>query len=361
MARTAEVTERPFRTCVGRMVRKLALGCAVPLALAFGCSGEDMKPAVGSETHFLALCADDSCPDGSACVCGVCTKTCSADGECKELGAHAACAPLGPRQSEGRCPAKEAAAMCDVGCLDTADCKPLGAAFRCEQGFCRPRDEAPEPETLTCDTSPPIARADIVVLGDSLIELSDFTTDLESAGTTAGVFASTGVLRSYGSARYSILADGPLSINRQYDMARADGSARVVVMDGGATDTLTLPCGAAPSADCVAMQSAAAGAELLLGALASDGVEHVVYFFYGDPPATAELAAIKPTLDVLRPLVENACGKAGLACHFLDLRPLFGPHPEYFAQDGVNFTAAGASAAAGAVASVMVEHCVGVP
>jgi len=360
MARTADVSARGLRAFGGRVARALALACAVPLVVAFGCGG-DMKPTVGSETHFLTLCDDDSCPDGSACVCGVCTKTCSVDTECSGLGANATCATLGPRQAEGRCPADEASpAMCDVGCLETADCKSLGSAFRCEQGYCRPRDQAPDPEPLSCAMSA-ITRANVVVLGDSLIELSDFATDLQTAGTTAGVFTTSGALRSYASALYSILADGPFSINRQYDNARNEGTARVVVMDGGATDVLNLPCGNEPTASCMSMQSEAAGAEVLLDALATDGVEHVVYFFYGDPPASADLVAIKPSLDVLRPLVENACGKAGLACHFLDLRPIFAPHPEYFAQDGVNLTAAGASAIADAVVSVMVDRCVAAP
>jgi len=359
MGRTADVRQRSPGAFGVHVVRALAFGCALPLALAFGCGGE-MKPVVGSETHFLTLCDDDACPDGSECVCGVCTKTCGADAECKGLGANASCAPLGPRQAEGRCPADAPPAMCDMACLETTDCKSLGATFRCEQGFCRPRDEAPAPEPLTCGVSP-IARANVVVLGDSLIELSDFATDLEAAGTTAGVFATTGGLRSYASALYSILADGPFSISRQYETARGEGTARVVVMDGGATDMLNLPCGSVPNAGCMAMQSAAAGAELLLGALASDGVEHVVYFFYGDPPPASDLVAIAPSLDVLRPLVENACGKSGLACHFLDLRPVFGPHPEYFAQDGVNFSADGASAAADAVVSLMLERCVAAP
>jgi len=356
----ADLMQRRSRAFALRLARVFVLAVAVPLAAAFGCGG-DMKPSVGSETHFLTLCDDDSCPDGWQCLCGVCTASCAADDECAGFGSHATCAPLGPREAEGRCPADEAPAMCDVGCVYGSDCTTLGSEFRCEQGYCRPRVEAPDPEPLTCETPQPIARANVVVLGDSLIELSDFATDLETAGTTAGVFASTGALRSYASALYSILADGPFSINRQYDNARNEGTARVVVMDGGATDVLNVPCGATPTVDCMAMQNAAAGGEVLLGSLASDGVEHVVYFFYGDPPPTSDLIEIKPSLDVLRPLVENACGKAGLACHFLDLRPLFALHPEYFAQDGVNLSAAGASAIADAVVSVMLERCVAAP
>jgi len=356
MARMAEALERmPVRRGLALLA---ALGCAV--AAASGCGG-DSKPTLGSETHFLSLCEDDGCDAGSQCLCGVCTQVCSADAECSSFGAIATCAPLAPRVAEGRCPADDSpAAMCDLGCLETSDCAQLGSSFRCELGYCRPRDEAPEPALISCDISP-IARPDVVVLGDSLIELSNFAADLETAATTAGVFAASDALRSYAAAGLSWLADNSLSIHRQYDQARTEGTARLVVMDGGATDMLNVPCGSAPTGDCMAMQDAAAGAELLLGSLASDGVEHVVYFFYGDPPPTSDLIAVKPGLDVLRPLVENACGRSGLACHFLDLRPVFADHPEYFAQDGINLTAAGAQAIADSVVIVMLDRCVAAP
>jgi len=345
-------------------VRRRAPALLVALSFAFaamsGCGG-DAKPTVGSETHFLTLCADASCPSGSECLCGVCTKVCSSDAECSSYGASATCASLSPRVAEGRCPADDSpAAMCDLTCLETPDCGKLGASFRCEQGYCRPRDEAPEPEPSSCSVEP-LARSEVVVLGDSLIELSAFTADLETAGTTAGVFAASDNLRSYAAAALSWLADNSVSIHRQYDTARTEGTARLVVMDGGATDMLKIPCGSTPTTDCAAMQNAAAGAELILDSLAADGVEHVVYFFYGDAPPASELIAVKPSIDVLRPLVENACGKSELACHFLDLRPVFAPHPEYFAEDGINLTAAGAAAIADAVVTVLVDRCVAAP
>jgi hypothetical protein len=353
----AEVIERVPAWRRG-LVLLAALACAI--AAGSGCGG-DSKPTLGSETHFLTLCEDDGCDAGSECLCGVCTKVCGADAECSSFGASATCAPLAPRVAEGRCPADDSpAAMCDLGCLETPDCAHLGSSFRCEQGYCRPREEAPEPEPMTCAMQP-IARPELVVLGDSLIELSTFATDLETAATAAGVLAPSDNLRSYAAAGLSWLADNSLSIHRQYDTARTEGTARLVVMDGGATDMLSVPCGSAPTTDCMAMQNAAAGAELLLSSLASDGVEHVVYFFYGDPPPTSDLIAVKPGLDVLRPLAENACGKSALACHFLDLRPLFADHPEYFAQDGINLTAAGAQAIADAVVTVMVDRCVAAP
>jgi hypothetical protein len=132
---------------------------------------------------------------------------------------------------------------------------------------------------------------------------------------------------------------------------------RIVVMDGGATDVLNSPCGSAPTAACAAVQAAASGAEALFAEFAADGVEHVVYAFYNDvdnPP-------VKAGLDVMRPLIENACGRAALPCEFLDLRPSFAGHPEYLGPDGIVWSDSGAVASAGAVTSVMLDRCVAWP
>ena len=103
MGRTADVRERSSRAFGVLVVRALAFGCALLLAMAFGCGGE-MKPVVGSETHFLTLCEDDSCPDGSACVCGVCTKTCRVDDECKGLSSMVLVAGGDPPRSVSAMP-----------------------------------------------------------------------------------------------------------------------------------------------------------------------------------------------------------------------------------------------------------------
>ncbi|HEX2672789.1 MAG TPA: SGNH/GDSL hydrolase family protein, partial [Polyangiaceae bacterium] len=86
-----------------------------------------------------------------------------------------------------------------------------------------------------------------------------------------------------------------------------------------------------------------------------DGVEHVVYFFYGDPVGNPTL---KDGLDLLRPLLQNACGRSAVPCHWLDLRPVFAGHPEYVGTDGLVFTDAGASAAAAATFAFMQKQCV---
>jgi len=152
-----------------------------------------------------------------------------------------------------------------------------------------------------------------------------------------------------------VLATGTLSIENQYISARASRIPRAIVLDGGATDVLSGQCASNQSPSCPAIQAAVRGAEQLLGEFAADGVENVVYFFYADPIGNPDL---KASLDVLRPLIENVCGKSQLPCHFLDLRPLFNGHADYVGADGIVFNDAGAQVAASAVFALLRERCV---
>ncbi len=243
-----------------------------------------------------------------------------------------------------------------MSCLTDADCGPLAGAFTCQSGFCR-RDPLPPPDAgdpSSCVGTQP-APSELVVLGDSIIQLSPFTTELEQLLVDAGVLASGEQLRDYSSYLMSVLATGSLSIENQYATARGEGAMRFIVMDGGETDVLNVPCGSAPTATCPAVTAAVAGFEALLTRAAADGVEQVVYFFYADPVGNAD---VKAGLDVLRPQVENACGRAPLPCHFIDLRPVFTAHPEYAAADGLVFSASGAVAAAAAVFDVLGRRCI---
>lgn len=330
-----------------------ALVLCASCALFFACADANDGTEIGSETHFLSAC-DGGCGADAECVCGVCTKRCEHDAACSALSAAAACVPLGPRVAEGRC-ADDAEAACDLACLADADCALLPGHFRCQAGYCRDAS-AEQPAVATCTPSP-LAGSDIAVIGDSLIELSPFTADLEAALVSAGALAEGEHVRDYASHLYSVLAGGTLGIANQWTSAHAEGPVRVVVMDGGATDVLNAPCGAAPTADCPAVQAAVSGAEALLAAFAADGVEHVVYAFYND----VDNAAVKAGIDVLRPFIENACGRAPLPCEFLDLRPSFAGHAEYLGPDGIVWSDAGAAASAGAVTGVMLDRCVAWP
>lgn len=337
---------------LGRKVRTLS-PLLFGLWLTFSCSTPESSTEGGSETHFLSSCEASSCADGMECICGVCTKACTRQADCASWSEVASCSPLGPRVAEQRCAAAELGAMCDASCLTDADCSKLPTARFCDSGFCR-QFKRSEPPAVSCTPSD-LAPSDVLILGDVLIELSIFTSRLEQAAVDAGILASGEHYRDEAMAVSSLLATGSLSFDNQYSNARADGPARVIIMDGGATDVLNGQCAGMLTPDCPAAHAAVTGAEQLFTRFAKDGVEHIVYFFYGDPVGNPTL---KDGLDLMRPLLQNACGRSAVPCHWLDLRPVFAGHPEYVGTDGLVFTDAGASAAAAAAFAFMQKQCV---
>jgi hypothetical protein len=197
----------------------------------------------------------------------------------------------------------------------------------------------------------------LVVLGDSLIELSGMTGYLEQLARANGALATNAMYRDHASARTSFLAENGLNIGTQYAAAIGAAPVTTVIMDGGATDMLQNGCGDAPNAGCPLMVDAVAGARALFGRMAADGVQSVVYFFYADP---VNNPGLKARIDVLRPLAQAACEDAPVECHFLDLRPVFeGHYAEYIVGvDGIVFSASGAQAAARAIFDEMKAKCI---
>jgi hypothetical protein len=342
------ILERSLRAL--RWLTPVALG----LLLATSCSEPSSSPQIGSETHFLMGCDETSCDAGMQCICGVCSKPCVQQDDCRSLSAAASCTPLRPRVTEGRCDATQIGAMCDAGCLLDDDCAAFSPDSRCEGGFCREPGTAVEPGPQTCAPSS-IAPQDVMILGDVSIELTIFTEQLEQSAVVAGSLAEGQHYRNESSAMSSLLAAGPLSFDAQYTIARQAGVPRVIIMDGGATDILNDNCAGMLTPDCPAARAAVDGAEQLFARFARDGVEQLVYFFYGDP---IDNPGMKDGFDLMRPLLENACGRSPLPCHFLDLRPIFDGHPEYVDVDGFVFTPEGATAAAQATFELMQARCV---
>ena len=335
-----------------RKVRTLAPLLA-GLWLIFSCSSPQTSEGGGSETHFLQSCGA-TCGDGMQCICGVCTKACTRASDCSAWSGIASCAPLGPRVAAQRCGQAELGAMCDAPCLTDLDCSELGSDRVCDFGYCRQHSPRIDPTTVSCMPTN-LAPDDVLILGDVLIELSIFTPQLEQAAVKAGILSSGQHFRNDAAAVSSLLATGQFSFDNQYTSARADGPARVIVMDGGATDVLNGQCAGMLTPDCPAAHAAVNGAEQLFARFAKDGVEHIVYFFYGDPVGNSGL---KDGIDLMRPLLQNACGRSVVPCHWLDLRPLFAGHPEYVGTDGLVFTDAGATAAAAATFAFMQKQCV---
>ncbi|WP_437722825.1 alpha/beta hydrolase family esterase [Sorangium sp. So ce861] len=147
-----------------RVVAACLLASAVGAALlASSCRG--LGPQTGSETNFLRSC-DASCGDGLSCICGVCTRACSAESQCAALSSGAECVAVAERPAGAACAEVESAAFCDLTCSDDADCEPLGAPFRCQGGFCR----APEGDTAAACPATTLSIGDndrTVTVGDT--------------------------------------------------------------------------------------------------------------------------------------------------------------------------------------------------
>jgi hypothetical protein len=336
-----------------RILRQVGLFAPLLIALcwSFSCSTSESSPE-GSETHFLQSC-EATCGDGMQCICGVCTRSCSEQTDCANWAGVASCAPLAPRVAAQRCAASESSGICDAACLTDADCSQLAADRVCDYGYCRDLRRQSRP-AVSC-TPPKLGSSDVLILGDVLIELSIFAQQLEQAAVMTGNLSPGQHYRNEAAALSSLLATGPQSIDAEYTSALADGPARVIIMDGGATDVLKGQCAGMLTPDCPAARAAVNGAEQLFARFARDGVEHLIYFFYGDPVGNPTL---KDGLDLMRPLLRNACGRSAVPCHWLDLRPIFTRHPDYVGAEGLVFTDAGASAAAAATFAFMQEQCV---
>jgi hypothetical protein len=273
------------------------------------------------------------------------------------LGVEATCAALAPRVAEQRCTSAPEPGYCDVPCLLDDDCSVFDGPQRCERGFCRAATGTSNPPDVPECEAPDIVGDELIVLGDACLELSGFVDELERVAREDGALSPGEEYRSYASAATSFLTQGPFSIATQYEASR-ERAARVVIMNGGATDMLSEPCEGGISAECPEVQAAVAGAERLFRTMAADGVEHLVYVFYPNP---RDNLALQTRLDTLRPLLENACGRSSVACHWMDLRVPFAGHDDHYAATdptGIVFSTAGARSAALEVWEIMNSRCV---
>lgn len=125
----------------------LGLWPVLAALLSTACGDATRPPGgqAGSETNFLRGC-DATCESGLECICGVCTRRCSSNGECAALAKGAACIS----ESEGSLTCADApSAACDVECAADGDCGVLGGDFRCRDGSCREQDPIPSPVACT--------------------------------------------------------------------------------------------------------------------------------------------------------------------------------------------------------------------
>jgi hypothetical protein len=324
-----------------RLLGPLLLGTAL---LASSCESAREGPT-GGETHFLKPCEPeaDACGGELACVCGVCTLTCSDPAACAGLPA-ASCAP--PRVGDA-CE-MPTSGYCDVTCTSDADCAALPAAPRCTGGVCR--SSGP----VTCAASETTGN-EVVIVGDSFFAAGHgITAFLEDMARQSGALSAGERYRDHSSLLGNTLALLGSGIEDQYAAAAAESPVNVVIMNGGGADVLLGSCEVlAP--DCPLLVEAAAAASALFERMASDGVEHVVYAFYPDPSDVM----LRAELDTLRPLLASACENSPAACHWVDLRPTFADHEAlYLDVEGTTPTQEGAQAAAAAIGAALQQQCI---
>ena len=333
---------------------------ALTLLAAFACEDGQTRPKDGSETHFLSRC-DDDCGAGLTCVCGVCTTICEETAACAAHGPAAVCSASSSR-ADGLSCAAQTPSFCDVDCRADVDCGALGSRYVCDGGYCRASgsDSGKPPlgaplSSADCQTNR-LGASELLVLGDSLIELSGMVGHLDQLGRAEGSLLESESYRDRSSSLNSLLGQSSFTISSQYAAAALEGPARIVVMNGGLADMLQEACSDPPTADCPIVVNTAAGARSLLSSMADDGVEAIVYAFYPDALDNPGLLA---RIDVLRPLIETACRTSRAPCHFLDLRPVFAGHyDDYVGPDGLVFSASGAEATAQAIWALMKARCV---
>ena len=111
-------------------VRTVLSTLSIFSALLWACS-ETHSPQVGdTNTSWLHVCESESdCNRGARCISHLCTLPCEATipNSCEQISEAATC------DLESR--------ACDVSCSADQDCRALGANFRCEASRCRPLPE----------------------------------------------------------------------------------------------------------------------------------------------------------------------------------------------------------------------------
>jgi hypothetical protein len=342
-----------------RMVLRFAIALGVTLCVIVNCVSEPKETSRGGETHFLMPCnPNDSCGGTLACVCGICTRTCSDSSGCQSLAASATCIANADRAAADSCSGTPTAKVCDVPCTADESCQTLSMSLRCSYGFCRNDSGTVKNDAGSADAcaQSQVAANEVIFLGDSFVATShQIPTDVEGFARQAGTLAAGEHYRDISSLTGNSLALESPYLADKYTSAQAESPVRVVIMNGGGADIFLGACDTPPTESCPALANAAAAVPPLLAQMAQDGVQHVVYFFYPNPVD----ATLQAKMDVLRPLIQGACENSPVPCHWLDLRPTFAGHySDYILADGKNPTDTGSAAAAAAIWNTMQQNCV---
>jgi hypothetical protein len=203
----------------------------------------------------------------------------------------------------------------------------------------------------TTDTATPcshgtVAANEVLWIGDSwiLVPGSLVTNVATQAQSTGAIGASD---------QYAVAAAAATSMASIVDQykKKAAPRPRVLIMDGGTWDTITL------GASDTVVQGVASTFTQFLDQVAKDGtVQHVIYFLPPELPKIIGVAA-------LRPLLQTACAQSAVPCHFIDLQmpwmqPLGMEHPEYTMDNGILPTTLGTKVLSDLIWATMQQSCI---
>lgn len=340
--------------------RALFGGALLALSLSlgsFGCEAQSAEPT-GGETHFLRLCDPEGSDCGAdlVCICGVCTTDCSVEDPCATFpGAQCVVPPPSCSPPVAR--------SCDVECRSNEECWGLSGNHFCIDGWCRLASGASLPKgtggtseqpPTSCDPSGVLGN-EVVIIGDSFFATThEVTAYLETYARAAGALSDGERYRDYSNLTANSLVVSENGILAQYQTARDEASVRIVIMNGGGADVLFGVCDPV-DAECPALVDAASALEEVFVAMDEGGVEAAVFVSYPDP----QVPEVFEKMEILRPMLEDACAASSVPCSFLDLRESFsGNESEFILDDGLNPTTEGSQAAAAAIWDVMLESCI---
>ena len=268
-----------------RNVLRYALAVGATLGALSNCAKEARETSIGGETHFLTACdSNETCGSTLACLCGVCTRTCTDNSVCRSFAASTECVQAVDRPAASACSDAPASSFCDVPCTTDESCRTFPNLPHCDRGFCRRTvqgiDDAGTPSqeagAASCVRGQ-VSANEVLFIGDSFFATShQITVGVEDLARQVSAIAVNERYRDNSSLVGNYLALASPNIADQYAKGQTDSPAKVVVMTGGGADILHGTCGNPPTKDCPILVNATAAAEQLLSKMAQDRVQHVV-------------------------------------------------------------------------------------
>ena len=189
-----------------------------------------------------------------------------------------------------------------------------------------------------------IKPSEVVFMGESFYAIDPQYNEkrVESDAQAAGALAA--------GAKYRNVAVSGQTMNyvatTEWPAATQGGTVKVVIMDGGGIDAMSSSC-----------SSCTGDFTTLLGKMATEGVQDVIYTRYPEPGnQPGSNTTLKANLDILMPKMQTVCeGTTSPKCHWVDLRPVW---VNGDTTDGLHPTQSGGNHVGDAIWAEMVKDCI---